>query len=123
MELKYKAQKSHNNETVYFDLKYFLENDNDKMPAGMQYVLKNIRQFTGFLIEEKEIYVGYILQDEYRNYLVDFRNGSFVVVHEPSCGTEREGDCKTDYLFDFLKLKKDNIEIIGNIDDNPNLLQ
>ena len=121
MELKFKAQKSHNNETVYFDLKYFLENDEATMPNAFQYVLKNIRQFTGFLIGEKEIYIGHILQDEHKKYLVDFRNGSFVVVHEPSCGTEREGECKTDYLFDFLKLNKDNIEIIGNIDDNPNL--
>jgi len=82
-----------------------------------------LRQFTGFLIEGKEVYNGWILRDEYKKYLVDFRNGSFVVVHEPSCGSEREGECKIDYLFDFLKLKKDNIEIIGNIDENPNLLQ
>ena len=32
MELKFKAQRKHNSENVYFNLKYFLENDEATIP-------------------------------------------------------------------------------------------
>lgn len=46
-ELKFKARKRNTNQIVYFDLKLFLENDDDKMPDEMQYVLEDIREYTG----------------------------------------------------------------------------
>ena len=119
MELKFKAQKSHNNETVYFDLKYFLENDDDKMPDGMQYVLKNIRQFTG--LKDKngvEIYQGDIVKG--------FKDGkeiegiTDVVVFESAMFQLKNTPSK---LIDFTyELSNKQCEVIGNIYENPELL-
>lgn len=119
MELKFKAQKSHNNETVCFDLKYFLENDDNKMPDGMQYVLKNIRQFTG--LKDKngvEIYQGDIVKG--------FKDGkeiegiTDVVVFESAMFQLKNTPSK---LINFTyELSNKQCEVIGNIYENPELL-
>lgn len=81
-----------------------------------------IRQYSSYKdIWDKEIYKGDILQCENdKIYLVDFRNGSWVIVHSPTCGSEREGECKTDYLYDALKIL--GLEVIGNEYQNHELL-
>ena len=116
MELKFKAQKSHNNETLYFDLKYFLENDNDKMPDGMQYVLKNIRQFTGLTDKNgKEIY---------ESDVVEIKNNGILVV------CFYKGEFKLQTLIEYHKKRNIYTSIshlefsvfLGDIYQNPELL-
>jgi len=66
----------------------------------------------------KEIFGKDLLQsDNGDKFLVDFRNGSWVIVHEPTCGAEIDGECKTDLLFDAIKVYK--FEIIGNQYEQP----
>ncbi|MNQ56106.1 YopX protein [compost metagenome] len=79
-------------------------------------------QFTGEKdICSADIFKGDILQCENdKIYLVDFRKGSWVIVHAPTCGREREGECKTDYLHDALKALE--LEVIGNEYQTPELL-
>jgi hypothetical protein len=52
-------------------------------------------------------------------FMVDFRNGSWVLVHSPTCRSEAEGECKWDYLFDYCF----ELKIISTIHDNPELLE
>jgi len=51
-------------------------------------------------------------------YLIDFRKGGFVAVHAPDCRAEAEGECKWDDLGSIY----DELEVIGNIHENPELL-
>ena len=41
---------------------------------------------------------GDIAESECSNLLIVFRDNSFVLVHEPTCRAEAEGECKTDIL-------------------------
>ena len=116
-EIKFKAQKIHNNEAVYFDLKHFLENDDDKMPDGMQYVLKNIRQFIGLKDQKgNEIYEGDILElNNCGLLIVCFYKGEFKLQKLAEYHKKRNIYASISYL-EFSVLR-------GNIYENPNLLQ
>ena len=126
MELKFKAQKSHNNETVYFDLKYFLENDDDKMPDGMQYVLKNIRQFTGFKDKNgKEIYDMDIIGDWTDVDGKMDQSKQTVYFDEMLGGWMLDNSLKQDRSLCYslhAELQDFEYEIIGNVFENPDLL-
>ena len=125
-EIKFRAQKSNNNEIVYFDLKYFLENDEDKMPDAMQYVLKNIKQFTGLLDKNgTEIYEGDILKTLNNIVFVFFgKHLSYVTMLGKKDTIETNGwlviNAKTH--IDVLDESFCNGEVIGNIYENPELL-
>lgn len=66
---------------------------------------KSTKLFDDYAIE---IYVGNILKCDYTTYLIIEENGEFIAVHEPSCGSEREGmqECKRDNLEMLLKLDR-----------------
>lgn len=85
---------------------------------------ETIGQFTGLHDKNgKEIYEGDILQDEFCVYKVVFEDGCFVGIVEKllkPCGTQK-GLCYT--LNDILNLISDDTEIIGNIYENPELLE
>ena len=125
-EIKFRAQKSNNNEIVYFDLKYFLENDEDKMPDAMQYVLKNIKQFTGLLDKNgTEIYEGDILKTLNNIVFVFFgKHLSYVTMLGKKDTIETNGwlvkNAKAH--IDVLDESFCNGEVIGNICENPELL-
>ena len=80
-------------------------------------------QYTGLKDSSEnriEIYRGDICKDKHDyTYLIDFRKGGFVAVHEPECRAEAERECK----WDDLGCIYDEIEIIGNIYKNPELLK
>ena len=82
-----------------------------------------IMQCTGLKDKNgKLIYEGDIIEDDHgNNYLVDFRNRSFVAVHSPKTRSEMEGECKWDYLYDFEVHTRP--EIIGKIYENPELVE
>jgi len=112
-EIKFRALKRNSNEIVYFDLKEFLENDDDKMPDAMQYVLKDLQQFTG--LKDKngiDIYEGDILNDEFGSLGIVFWNkddASFSIEY-------KDIECQS-----FLNVDEWS-EVIGNIYENPELL-
>jgi len=83
-----------------------------------------VMQFAGFLDKHrKEIYSkDWIKCGENGNiYLVDFKYGSFIAIHQPETRSEIEGECKWDYLFNIIENYE--TEIIGNIKENPELLK
>ncbi|MGU3377372.1 YopX family protein [Chryseobacterium sp. M5A1_1a] len=97
-------------------------NFNDKTIKSYNPNTECIMQYTG--LNDKngvEIYDGDIMESEHESYLlIVFRYGSWTLVHKPSCGTEIHGEPRTDSLFQALKVL--NLEIIGNIHENPKLL-
>jgi uncharacterized phage protein (TIGR01671 family) len=120
-EIKFRALKKNSNEIVYFDLKEFLENDIEEMPNAMQYVLKNLMQYTGLKDKNgKEIYEGDILNFGNKNNVeVIFDNGCFNVFDEP-LGWDFTPDYDNDYK--PIKTNFKYCEVIGNIHENPELL-
>ena len=126
MELKFKAQRKHNSENVYFNLKYFLENDEATMPNAFQYVLKNIRQFTGFKDKnEVEIYEGDIIGD-WIDVDGKMEQSKQTVYFDEMLGqwmldNSMKQDKTVSYSL-FSELQDFEYEIIGNIYENPELL-
>ena len=86
----------------------------------MYFNWSNAEYFTGLLDKnENKIFEGDYLESAYGNtFLVDFRNGSFVLIHEPKCGAERDGskEIPWDYLHEAINVY--DLEIIGNEDGN-----
>lgn len=78
------------------------------------------RIFTGI----KDWKLNDILEDKNgKKYLIGFRDEKFVAVHPPTCGSEREGECKFDYLEDMINSQIwFDLQKIGNYDENPSLL-
>lgn len=108
------------------DSKKYLENPAIAMHFDLEGNLKVPKQFEGRLFIEqcantedennKLIFGGDLVRDEdCKEYLVDFRYGAWCLIHEPTCGSEREGECKWDYIHDFNKIY--DIEIIGTTHD------
>ena len=126
MELKFKAQRKHNSENVYFNLKYFLENDEATMPNAFQYVLKNIRQFTGFKDKnEVEIYAGDIIGDWTDVDGKMEQSKQTVYFDEMLGGWMLDNSLKQDRSLCYSlhsELQDFEYEIIGNIYENPELL-
>lgn len=81
-----------------------------------------LKQFTGFEDDHNiEIYDGdFIERESGKSALIDFRNGAWVFIYEPTCGSEIEGECHYDNLSEVIKHLK--IKVIGNDIDNPELL-
>lgn len=52
-------------------------------------------------------------------YLVSFWYEKWVLVHPPTCMSEAEGECMHD---DLCSIDACNIEVVGNILENPELL-
>ncbi len=69
-----------------------------------------------------EIYQDDILENDSNVFTVDFVDGSFRLVHSPTCKAEAEGECLWDYLsrdcIEFYKLVR-----TGNIHENKELLE
>ena len=83
---------------------------------------ETLGQFTGLLDKNgKEGYDEDIAKikgsEDY--YLISFWYGKWVLVHPPTCGSEITGECQTDDLFAF---KPEEIEIVGNRLENPEIL-
>jgi hypothetical protein len=93
--------------------------ENTKTATCDNNVLAN-RIFTGI----KDWKINDILEDKNgKRYLIGWRNEKFVAVHPPTCGSEREGECKYDYLEDMINSRIwFDLQKIGNYDKNPNLL-
>jgi hypothetical protein len=58
-----------------------------------------------------------------RRYLIGWRNNKIAIIHQPSCGSEREGECKFDYLAEVINSQNDyDLQKIVNYDETPHLL-
>jgi uncharacterized phage protein (TIGR01671 family) len=82
-----------------------------------------LMQYTG--LKDKngvEIYEGDVLESKCSIFLVDFRDGSFLLINDPTCKAEAEGECKTDIL-NKSSIGIYNLEVIGNIYENSELLK
>jgi len=80
-------------------------------------------QFTGKLDKNKEeLFIDDFIEDESGNiFLIGWRDSSIAAIHPPTCGSEREGECKWDYLHDLMLLT--SVEKIGDIHTTPELLK
>lgn len=80
--------------------------------------LDNIMQFTGLKDKNgKEIYEGDVLRDSESIVIVKFVDGEFSVDYRTMGGKWRNYGSLFDYLGDYEG------EVIGNIHDNPDLLE
>ena len=62
MELKFKAQRKSSEEWNYLDLGEYLTRDEKEQPDMLQYLHRNIRQFTGLISSKnEEAYLGDVI--------------------------------------------------------------
>lgn len=74
--------------------------------------LKSVGQFTERQDKNGvDIYEG----DEDERGLIQKRYGCFILVHNPTCRADEEGECRWDYLHLF---ESSELEVIGNIHEN-----
>ena len=92
-------------------------------PLTRDYAILGKRQWTGLQDKHgKDIFEKDFCESGAGNLmLIDFRGGSFVAVHAPSCRTEMEGEPRWDYL-DKHCIECYQLQIVGNQFEHPNLL-
>lgn len=108
----------------YFTADYALQRE----PFEYQVSPETVGQFTGLTDKNnKKIFEGDIITFCYSNYEVGFRSASFGYLHGGYNGKEGCSyvTCFDDYENELEiddETNQINIEVIGNIHDNPNLL-
>jgi hypothetical protein len=126
-EIKFRGQRVDNKEWVYGYLVGGNFNDNERHDVYMcqgvggaciEVIPSTVGQYTGL----KEYYQSDFVEDENGAiYLIDFRYGSWALVHSPKTGSEREGEPKWDYLYDADKFL--SLQIIGSNHTHPELIK
>lgn len=128
MELKFRGKRKGFEKWLYFDMIHHLSDDSGVLPDFLQYQLdvKTVGQFTGMKDKNgKEIYKGDILYKK-TELSGGIENNLIVVCGEAVFDLEKinprgeEDEVKRMYL---KKHWKHSYEIIGNIFENPELLQ
>lgn len=127
--LKFRGRKPNSKNWEFFDMNDYFLNDNGSFPLFLEYKMINICQFTEELDKKgNEVYEGDIVKlifnEYYSNDCVTVDEESIVVgkvVFESGGYFINEKDSTWYYLFDMQEVSE--IEILGNIYDNPELLQ
>ena len=130
-EIKFRGQRQSDNKWIYGDLLQPIEicdiyeiSDCESIDGSRYDVVEDtIGQYTGLKDKNgKEIYEGDILQDKDCIYKVIFEYGSFdgkIIEVLRNVGTQKG----MTYQLSFIISDNDNIKVIGNIYENPELLE
>lgn len=116
-EIKFRGKRLDNGEWVYGDL-FRMNGFPYIYPGHYEVIPDTVGQFTGLLDKNgKEIYEGDIVANDFGNtnivnMTVEWCTDGYWALHEI------DGDDTMHFVADYLK----EIEIIGNIHDNPELL-
>lgn len=116
-EILFRAKRKYNGEWIYGDLQHNGKNI-PKWVEGEEIIPETVGQFTGLTDKNgKKIFEGDIVKvkTEYVDetvYFVAYRDCGFKLIYRPSNGVVNLTNNKSRY-----------IEVIGNIHDNPELME